>query len=577
MFQEMWPLYLQEIWPTSGWFEPRPAHQLSVFVDFGRRLPAGHSMDPRLVVLPSPLVELSAEVTEGTEVDPPHQLLGEDAVGAFELPSLSRVVRATIDHGNPSLSTVAPKLLRYEETPVVDVERPRLATAIGNPPEAFGGFLSSLSSVRAGHREVPKTVVQDGVDIDMPSNPRDSELVDVHLPKGVDVTPLEPPDRLRLPDDAYHEPMALEDAMGGARASPYPSPPKEGIDPKGAPGRMLPTKSEDPIDEVAVRSIGAAVGPPRLVPQRTDTFLSVVSEPTTQGPLGYSEDPANFRRANSPLQVLLERLQSMTHILSSQLHPSPRAAICPGNSGGQMSGYTTGSGIGGELHVAGPGVADGHDEPPEGAALPVHVDSPDLGPTDLGLETRRGLEAVDRGEFLGRTEEADEAPHHGKGPGVTPVLDLLVETLGGELGALRQVTLVVVAIELDGGVFRPSGVYRAEVFAGVERYLRTVSREIPFRLASVLIERPSVFRLKTDPQSSLQRTTRISLAGAGGSAGWPKFRDCYWPKIHERLQPGRLSVAGLGQPLGRDQISPTASATRRIGCKPRARRPALET
>jgi hypothetical protein len=123
-------------------------------------------------------------------MDPPHQLLGEDAVEAFELPSPSRIVRATIDYGDPSLSTVAPKLLRYEATPVVDVELSRLATALGGPPEVVGGYSSSLSSVRAGHHEVPRTVVQDGVDIEMSSNPRASELVDVHLPKGVDVTPL---------------------------------------------------------------------------------------------------------------------------------------------------------------------------------------------------------------------------------------------------------------------------------------------------------------------------------------------------------------------------------------------------
>jgi len=51
------------------------------------------------------------------------------------------------------------------------------------------------------------------VDVDVPSDPGDAELVDVRLPERVHVAPLEALVGNGLADDPDHEPVALQDSM----------------------------------------------------------------------------------------------------------------------------------------------------------------------------------------------------------------------------------------------------------------------------------------------------------------------------------------------------------------------------
>ena len=92
----MWPLDLSgDLAPPSGLPERGPAHQLAVVVGPSGSLPTDPSVDPLLVVLTSPLVELLTEVAEGAEVDPPHELLGP-------LPSRSSSSPATASGNGPT-------------------------------------------------------------------------------------------------------------------------------------------------------------------------------------------------------------------------------------------------------------------------------------------------------------------------------------------------------------------------------------------------------------------------------------------------------------------------------------------
>jgi hypothetical protein len=175
------------------------------------------------------------------------------------------------------------------------------------------------------------------VDVDVPPDPSDTELVNIHLPERVDVPALEPSERLGLANDPHHEAVALEDPMDGAGADRDPSPTKEGVDAQGAPGGVLTSEGEDPVDEIPMGPIGAMEGTPGLVSKPTDTFLSVVSAPAPKSPTGDPEDPADLRRTNAPLEVLLDGLQSKANIFSDQSCPFPgrpyvltiQAARCP--------------------------------------------------------------------------------------------------------------------------------------------------------------------------------------------------------------------------------------------------------
>jgi hypothetical protein len=60
------------------------------------------------------------------------------------------------------------------------------------PEEIVGGLPGSLPPIGTSHHKVARPIVQDGVNVDVSSNPADSELVDIGLPEGVDVAPLEP-------------------------------------------------------------------------------------------------------------------------------------------------------------------------------------------------------------------------------------------------------------------------------------------------------------------------------------------------------------------------------------------------
>ncbi len=89
----------------------------------------------------------------------------------------------------------------------------------------------------------------------MASDPRDAELVDVHLPEGVDVAALEALERDGLSDDPDHEPKALENPMHGARADLHSPPPTDRVDAEGSPRRGLSPERGDPVDQVPVGPI----------------------------------------------------------------------------------------------------------------------------------------------------------------------------------------------------------------------------------------------------------------------------------------------------------------------------------
>jgi hypothetical protein len=49
-----------------------------------------------------------------------------------------------------------------------------------------------------------------------PFTPGGAELVDIHLPEGIDMSLLEPLERFGLLDDPNHEPMLPQEAVDGA-------------------------------------------------------------------------------------------------------------------------------------------------------------------------------------------------------------------------------------------------------------------------------------------------------------------------------------------------------------------------
>ena len=176
------------------------------------------------IVRPPPAVEFSTEVAERAEVHPPHELLGEDHVEALQRPSPSRMVRSPVDHRYALLLAVAAELSRDDAAAVVDVESLGLTAALERPPEVVGSLSGPFSTVGAGHHEVTRTIVQDGVDIGVPSHPGDAELVDVRLPEGVHVPPLEPLVGERFADVPDHEPVTLQDPMDRPPGQHDPTP-----------------------------------------------------------------------------------------------------------------------------------------------------------------------------------------------------------------------------------------------------------------------------------------------------------------------------------------------------------------
>lgn len=142
-------------------------------MDLVRSDPPDSSVDTSSVVPPSPPVELSAEVAEGTEAYPSHELLSEEPVEPFELPSVSRAVRFPVDHRDTSRDAKLAELLREEAAAVVDVEGLGPAAARKRPPEVVRGLSAPLSKVGASHPQVSTAIVQDGGDVDMSPDPGD--------------------------------------------------------------------------------------------------------------------------------------------------------------------------------------------------------------------------------------------------------------------------------------------------------------------------------------------------------------------------------------------------------------------
>lgn len=140
----------------------------------------------------------------------------------------------------------------------------------------------------------------------MSPDPRDAELVDVRLPERVDVPALEPLEWLGFLDGPEHEPVTLQHPVDGDPAHPDPAAPKDGMDPKRTPGRVLPPQLEDPIDEAPVDPVRAVARTPGLVPEALYTFLSVVSAPIAEGPLGDAEELADLRGPNTLLEMLFD-------------------------------------------------------------------------------------------------------------------------------------------------------------------------------------------------------------------------------------------------------------------------------
>ena len=247
-----------------------------------------------MVVLPSPAVELSAEVAEGAEVNPSHEFLREDPVEPLELPTTPRVVRPPVDHLDALLLAEALELSRDVAAPIVDVERLGLAPALERPPKIVRGFSGPFPPITSSHHEEAGAIVQDRVNVDLPAT-GDAELVDVHLPERVDVMPLESLEGLGLADNADHEPMSFQDPVYGHPAQLGPSPRQHGVDPHRSPRRVSPAQLEDSVGEVSVDTSRTPMRAPRVVSEPLDAFLSVVSTPTSQRAFGDSEDLAEVR------------------------------------------------------------------------------------------------------------------------------------------------------------------------------------------------------------------------------------------------------------------------------------------
>ena len=279
-------------------------------VHLGRGLPTDSSVESATVVSLSPGSNLSTEVAQRTEVDPPDELLGENPVESLELPPPLRMVRPSVDHSETLLLAVSPELLRDEAAPVVDIERLRPPSTLDGPPEIVDRLTSPLVPIGAGHHKVSRAIVQEGVEVDVPPNPGDAELVHVRLPEGVHVTALEAREGEGLPDDPNHEAMALQDPMDGPPAQLNSSAAENGVDSHRAPRGVSAPQLEDSVDEVPVDSVRTMVGSTRLVAQPLDPVLPVVVAPPLQRSRRDPEELAYLGCPDSSFEMLLDDLQS---------------------------------------------------------------------------------------------------------------------------------------------------------------------------------------------------------------------------------------------------------------------------
>jgi hypothetical protein len=65
----------------------------------------------------------------------------------------------------------------------------------------------------------------------MSTDPGDAERVDVHLPEGIDVAPLEPFEQLGILDGTDHEPVTHQHPLHSDPAHLDPTTPKYRVDP----------------------------------------------------------------------------------------------------------------------------------------------------------------------------------------------------------------------------------------------------------------------------------------------------------------------------------------------------------
>ena len=233
-----------------------------------------------VVDLPPP-AEFYAEVSQGSEVNPAHELLRENPVEPLKLPSSPRVVGSSVDQLDVVTLAELAKLLGDEATPVVHVDCLGLTAALEGPPEVVGGLASPLPPIASSHHQEARTIIQNRVDVDLSPHSCDAELVNVHLPERVDVVSLEPLERHGLLDDPDHEPVPLQQAVNRTPAHSDPSAGKDGVDPLRPPGRVSPPQLEDSIGQVPVDSVRTLVGTARVRAEPLHAFLPVVSAPTS--------------------------------------------------------------------------------------------------------------------------------------------------------------------------------------------------------------------------------------------------------------------------------------------------------
>ncbi len=230
-------------------------------------------------VVPSPpMVELPAEVREGTEAHPTHELLCEGSVKSLQFPSPLRVVRASVYHADTLLLAVTAELPRNEAASVVNIHRLGLAPTLDGPPEVVDRFSSALPPVSPSHDQEARPIVQDRVHEDF-SDPRDAELVDIHLPKGIHMVTLEAFEGLGFSDNTNHEPMPFQDTVNSTPTDTNPSPREDRVDPQSTPGGVPPPQLKDTIGEIPVNAVGVVARTARLIPKAFNTVLPIVPAP----------------------------------------------------------------------------------------------------------------------------------------------------------------------------------------------------------------------------------------------------------------------------------------------------------
>ena len=208
---------------------------------------------------------------EGAEPNASHEFRGQRSVEPLQLPSPLGMVGAPVDHADPLPLAVAAELLRDEATPIVDVDRLGPPAALERPPECIDNLPGPFPSVGPRHHQVSRSIVHDGGDVDFPHHSRDAERVGVYLPEGVNEVPLEPFERFGFLDHPNHESMSLEDAMNRPPTESNTPPRQDGVDPHGTPGGVPSSQLQDPIGQVPVGAVRAAVRTACLVPKAFHT------------------------------------------------------------------------------------------------------------------------------------------------------------------------------------------------------------------------------------------------------------------------------------------------------------------